>query len=254
MKNFVIDFLRALSAEVLKLKRTLALWLVAIAPLSVVALQFLLFVRPSFHLRGEGDPWMMMANVVFGLWGVLMLPLFITLEAALTGNLEHGEKQWKHLFALPVSRRAIYAAKLAVNFALIGLSSFVLWVAALGSGYLLRFLRPDMGFGVPAPAGWLFERIALIYVAVWLILALHTWLSLRWPGFVFAIGFGMTATVTGFMIANSAHWAKFYPWTLQINVVGTNQSNLRTALAVSVIGAIVVAVAGCWEMTRRDVI
>ena len=46
--NFVKDYIRALSSEVLKMKRTLALWLVVIAPLSVILLQFMVVVRPSF--------------------------------------------------------------------------------------------------------------------------------------------------------------------------------------------------------------
>ena len=55
--NFVKDYIRALSSEVLKMKRTLALWLVVIAPLSVILLQFMVVVRPSFNFRAGAVPW-----------------------------------------------------------------------------------------------------------------------------------------------------------------------------------------------------
>jgi hypothetical protein len=250
--NFVKDYFRAISSEVLKMKRTLALWLVIVAPLSVILLQFLVVVRPSFNFRAGMVPWLQLTNNIISLWALLMLPLFVTLESALVSNLEHGEKQWKHLFALPVSRQAIYLAKLTVNFSLIALSSLLLWLVGIGSGYLLHLLRPSLGFGTSAPWVGMFQKVALVYLAVWLIIALHTWISLRWPSVVLAIGIGMTATVAGFLIANSGRWAKFYPWTLQINVIANNSANLRIAIIWSVIGALVIGAFGCWEMTRRD--
>lgn len=246
------DLARAMSVEALKMKRTLALWLVLVAPLSVVALYFLMYIRPSFRVRADGDAWMLFSSGVMGLWAVLMLPLFVTLEAALTSHLEHGERQWKHLFALPVSRRAIYTAKLAVNFILIGASSIILWAAAIGTGHLLRLLRPSLGFAASAPWTNLLAKIALIYLAVWLIIALHTWISLRFPSFVLAIGIGMTATVAGALIANSSQYAKFFPWSLQINVISNEPANLQIAIAFSIIGAAIAAIIGCWDMTRRD--
>lgn len=105
-------FARVLWTETLKIRRTLAVWMVLIAPLTVVTLQFMvLWQRPGMAARSS-EPWMGLARGIFGLWGALMLPLFLTLEAALLAGLEHGENNWKTLFALPAPRWHFYMAKL----------------------------------------------------------------------------------------------------------------------------------------------
>src|SRR5687768_8102979 len=96
--------LRALSAEALKLRGTLALWMCLIAPATVVALYVLQMTFMDYGKRPAlppADAWMMFAQSVLVLWALLMLPLFVTLESALLAGLEHANQQWKHLLALP---------------------------------------------------------------------------------------------------------------------------------------------------------
>ena len=98
---------RALHAESLKLRGTLALWMCLIAPATVVALYVLQVSFSEFGMRTGGDPakaWFAFSQSILVLWLLLMLPLFITLQSALLAGLEHGERQWKHLLALPVPR------------------------------------------------------------------------------------------------------------------------------------------------------
>lgn len=85
---------RTLSAELLKLKRTLAFRMIIVAPLLVATLQF--FVLWNQKRFPDGFKlWEMLPRNVLSLWAVFMLPLFITLETALLNGLEHSEKQWK---------------------------------------------------------------------------------------------------------------------------------------------------------------
>ena len=104
-----MTLLRALHAELLKLKRTMALKMVVLAPGIVVLL--LLFVASqapfsTVRRNAAGGEWMGLAYTHLLFWTVLMLPLFITLEAALVAGLDHAENQWKSLFARPVPRWA----------------------------------------------------------------------------------------------------------------------------------------------------
>ena len=124
--------LRALYAEQLKVKRTLALWLVPLAPLVIIALQMAIVLqRPEYYRQKDPtSAWIDYGGQTVFLWAILMLPLFITLETALLANLEHGNGQWKHLFALPIPRNAIYAAKQVSSMVIIGLSSLVLAIIA----------------------------------------------------------------------------------------------------------------------------
>ena len=95
----------ALAAETLKMKRTLALSLTFLAPLLVVALNFVIYWQRGSTLAPQQDNvWIRLTQNNLVLWDLITLPLFVTLQTALLGGLEHTQKNWKHLFALPVAR------------------------------------------------------------------------------------------------------------------------------------------------------
>ncbi len=250
----MIALIRALSAEILKLKRTLALWLVIIAPLIVVCLRFIDWTqRGEFYLYPGVNPWVRLTQSIIVLWGMLMLPLFVILETALLGGFEHAGKQWKHLFALPIPRWAIYVAKLLVSAGLIGLSTLVLWAGILLAGIGLRLLKPELGFGGPIPWLWILGLTLLAYLASWLVLSIHTWISMRWHSFTLAIGVGIAAIFLG-LLASSTEVGRVYPWSLPTDVVFGEGERLPLAVALGIIGGIVVGMMGCWNVTHRDVL
>ena len=251
----MIALARATSAELLKLKRTLALWLAFITPLAIVGLLFM----GSVLQPGEADPdvnaWDAFSQIILVLWGLLMLPLFITLETALLSELESTEKHWKHLFALPIPRAVLYLAKLLAAAGLIALSTTVLWSGILLAGTSLRWLRPGLGFEFSIP--WLetLQAALLTYLAAWLILALHTWISLRWRSFTLSVGLGMIATVIGlFLTISSEKWARFYPWTLPSMAMNSDPHIVLQVLLLGILGGIVATIAGCRDMIRQDVL
>ena len=126
---------RALSAETLKLKRTLAVWMVLIAPSVVVALNFVMLLDRGENFMSQADTaWQALAQNILLFWALMMLPLFVTLETALLGGVDHNSQQWKHLYALPIPRWAIYAAKSIIALALIGASALVLWGETIAAG------------------------------------------------------------------------------------------------------------------------
>jgi hypothetical protein len=183
-----------------------------------------------------------------------MVPLFVTLQTALLGGLEHSNRNWKHLFALPVSRPAIYGAKQLAALGLIGVSTPVLWLGVIIAGLVLRFLKPGMGFEAAIPGWRVFEFALLSYVCSWLIIAIHTWVAMRWPSFVFAMGVGVAVTVTAVIVLQS-EYNVYYPWTLPAVVTrGAIEGQLRYfALACGSLGGIVLAVAAALDFSRRDV-
>ena len=251
----MIALSRATSAEILKIKRTLALRLAFITPLAIVGLMFV----ATLLQQGTADPnvnaWDGFSEVIFLFWSLLMLPLFITLETALLSELESTEKHWKHLFALPIPRSALYMAKLLVGAGLIALSTMVLWGGILLAGLSLRWLRPGIGFEFSIPWFETLQTALLIYLAAWLIMALHTWISLRWRSFTGSVGVGMIATVIGvFITVGSERWARFYPWMLPSMAMGNDGQIVLQVLMLGIIGGIIVTIAGCWDMIRQDVL
>lgn len=251
----MIALSRATSAELLKLKRTLALWLAFITPLAIVGMMFAATLTQRDVASPDVNGWDGFTRIIFLLWGLLMLPLFITLETALLSELESAEKHWKHLFALPIPRSVLYIAKLLVGAGLIALSTIVLWGGMLLAGYSLRWLKPGFGFEVSIP--W-FEtlQIALFtYLAAWCILAFHTWLSLRWRSFTLSVGFGMIATVIGvFFTISSERMASFYPWMFPSMAMGNDVLIVFQVVILGIIGGIIATIVGCWDMIRQDVL
>jgi len=249
--------LRALHAERLKTKRTLALWLAPLAPLVIIALQMAIVLQRQEYYRAQDitNAWIEYGGQTVFLWTMLMLPLFITLETALLANLEHGNRQWKHLFALPIPRGAIYAAKQVSSMAIIGLSMAALYAYIIVSGLALRALTPGLGFEAPVPWWDFFRYIALSYLASWLILSIHTWVGLRWQSFVVASATGVAAMVIAVVMFES-DWAPWYPWTfpgLVANGLETGQDVL-TQLLIGSLGGLGVALVAGWDVVRRDVL
>ncbi len=249
--------MRALGAEWLKLKRTLALWLAPIAPLVIVGLQMAIVLQRQDFYRAQdvANAWGDYGGQTVFLWAVLMLPLFITLETALLGNLEHGNRQWKHLFALPIPRGAVYAAKQLSAMAIIGLSMAVLYALIVFSGLALRWLTPGLGFEAPVPWIDFLRYTGLVYLSSWLILAIHTWIGLHWHSFVVASAAGIVAVVIAVVVIQS-EWAPWYPWTMHALVANDleNGKNVWPQVLVGSLGGLAVALLGGWEVIRRDVL
>jgi hypothetical protein len=247
---------RALSAEALKLKGTLALWMCLVAPAVVVVLYVL---QISFaHLpaaRGTPDPalaWEMYAKSVLGLWAFLMLPLFVTLEAALLAGLEHADRQWKHLLALPLPRGAHLLAKLLALAALVGLGFVALVLLVPLGGLLLPWLKPAFGIAGPPPWSYLLTAAGQAYLASLLVVALQCWISVRWQSFTVAVSVGMSATVMGFLIGQSERFGHWYPWSMPVQVLAGKGQWTEFVMLAGVLGFLVVGLLALLDFQRRE--
>jgi hypothetical protein len=251
---------RALDAETLKLKRTLALKMVAIAPLAVLALTaFIATQAPWSTLRAgaAGYAWSRLTRVNLQFWGLLMMPLFITLQSTLVAGLDHADNQWKALFARPVPRWTIYVSKLCVVTTMTAVSSAVLAAGILLGGNALRAVLPrEIIFG-PAPFRDVFAKTAQMTALAFLSLTIQHWVSLRWRTFSAGVGFGIVAMVTSFgmMLAAGQYggWPQYFPGALPMLVLARDPGDLGAAIWIGIMGGIAVSVTGCAEFCRRDV-
>ena len=132
--------LRALHSEFLKMKRTIALKMVVLAPAVVVLLVlFAGWQTPysTLNRNGLGNKWIVLASLVLRFWTALMMPLYITLQTALIAGLDHSDNQWKSLLARPVPRWTLYVAKLMVVVAMTAAGTLVLLCGILIDGTIL---------------------------------------------------------------------------------------------------------------------
>jgi lantibiotic transport system permease protein len=243
----------ALSAEFLKLNRTLALAMIVVAPGTVALLALLVMLR-IVPQNPDIEIWDAIIQNALTLWGSLTLPLFITLEAALLAGLEHNSNGWKHLGALPVPRWSIYLAKYLMIMAVIGASIVSLLILLVAAGLLLPVLLPylTIHYGT-MDWGQTLAHLAAMYLASWFVIAIHTWVSIRWHSFTVAVGLGMAATAANFFIVQS-DLAPYYPWSMPVLATGIGLTvNLAQILVLSVVGSVVVTLFGIVEVGRRDI-
>lgn len=245
---------RAVAAEREKLRGTLAWRLCFIAPALVVAISVLqlMFSRGGAPRPDGAQAWQLFSQGVMVLWAFLMLPLYVTLQAALLAGLEHGEKQWKHLLALPVPRGSHYLAKWLMLAGMVLLATVVLVTLIPVGGLVLMQLRNPLGIGGAPPWEFLLTRGACIYAASLLIISLHAWISIRWSSFTVAVAIGMSATVAGFLIAQSQRFGHLYPWSMPMQVLAGNGERISFVVTAGLCGGFIVLLAGLWDFLRRD--
>ena len=249
---------RALSAEALKLKGTLALWMCFIAP-AVVAVLYILQIWASRlppgaagHAPDPAQAWQMYCQSVLALWAFLMLPLFVTLEAALLAGLEHGDRQWKHLLALPLPRSAHYLSKLAALAMLVALAFLALVVLVPLGGLALMVVKPAFGIAGPPPWEYLLRGLGACYLASLLMLSIQCWVSVRWSSFTVAVSVGMSATVMGFLIGQSERFGHWYPWSMPVQVLAGKGQWLEFVVVAGVVGGLAVALLGLLDFRQRE--
>jgi hypothetical protein len=248
--------INALYAEALKNKRTLAMVLVVVGPAVLTFLEVAVGFQYGKRMYTPGeDSWFKLVDHYMIMWALLMLPLFITLVAGLLGNLEHGNKTWKQLFVLPVPRWAVYMAKQLSGMALIGLSHAVAVGMVVLAGLIMRVMLPELGFDAPIPWGLISKGMLLSFLASWLLISLHTWISMRFSSFVLAMIIGISGTIAGVLVIGR-DLSNYYPWTLpgMVGIGYMQQDPYLTPLILGVVGGLVLMGLGTWEMCRQEVL
>src|ERR1044072_5252443 len=141
---------RVLHAELLKLKHTVAFRVIFVLPFLVALLQFFIVLKTK-EFSKSFNLWHTLATSSLQIWAVFMMPLLITLETALLNGIEHSDKQWKHILALPIPRSYVYFAKIIVAQALILISTFMLAILSVLVGVLSTYLRSELANPGPVP-------------------------------------------------------------------------------------------------------
>jgi lantibiotic transport system permease protein len=255
-----MNLIRVLHAESLKMKRTLALKLVVAFPAVVVLLVFFMASQSPFstvNRHGVANEWNELSALILRFWAVLMLPLYLALETALTAGIDHTGNQWKSLFARPVPRWTFYAAKLMVAVWMVIASASVLVCGVLLAGAILPHVQPETVFRFPAPWSLILRNNAAAAGLAFLALAIQQWVSMRWQSFSVGVGTGIVAMIVGFFAVAAARqiggWTQYFPWSLPLLVQAQPPQDVGLTLAIEIALGLVVAAAGCVDFCRREI-
>jgi lantibiotic transport system permease protein len=241
------DFYSAVHAETLKLKRTLALRLAVIAPLLIVVMVFGVFLQ-----RGTG-PLVGFAQLTLTLWTIIVLPLYATLAAALLAGIEHQMDNWKHLLALPIDRRAIFAAKWPVGLGLLFLSSVILIIGVSLAAETLRLLKPGLHDAAGA-VGLVVKRAMESMFATGLVFSIQMWISLRWRSFLPGLVVAVMALVMMFIAIprGTPLFGSLFPWSLPAMAMAPISPHRALAIAWGALGGIALALIASRDLARRE--
>ncbi|WP_299757659.1 ABC transporter permease [uncultured Pontibacter sp.] len=255
----LIYYRSSLSAEALKLKNTFSLWLAILAPCALVSMYVLAFWSKGEHLLREGaNPWYAFAMQIFGIYTILLMPIFIALLTSLTNGIEHKSNGWKHLYSLPLPKSSIYAAKATTVIGLVLLSNLIFVCAYLAGGLFLSVVRPELGFEQMVGLEAVYVTVVKMLLATFMIIAIQFWLSMRWSSFALSMGVGIVAIVT-VMVAMRWEHIHYYPFAypfVSIRQFAAGKEVIRVftqEVVLSLGGGLLVFILGYFDIARKRI-
>jgi hypothetical protein len=248
------EFLRIASAELLKLRRTLALRLAVIAPLTIVLLQFGVYLARGEQMSPRGaNPLTGYAQSILTLWTIVLFPFYAALVAALLADIENRGGNWERLLSLPVNRRSIYAAKWVSGGLLLLVSSAVLTLGVGASAAMLRFTRPDWQ-SAAIPMSKMLIGSAMSLCAILLLFSIQMWISLRWKSFMIGLGISIVGIVINIILLPRGMFfaVNLYPWAMPAVEIAPTSPFRLLSLVWGIVGGIGVGILACSSMARRE--
>lgn len=202
---------RVLRAELLKLKRSKAMWGTVAIVVSFAAMTLTIF---DMYLEPGGNAWEMSlgmnAQLIAGWYGVLTFSLA---AASLFGS-EFADGTAAAMFTTPVRREYFVAGKLAV---------LAVWVVALAlisvaGEYVAGLLLGGQGF--PGAAIWqALKDTLLVTFMLYLTLPLVGFISILGRGYLAPMLFASVTSAMSFA-GMFIGWQRWLPWAMPITVRG----------------------------------
>ena len=245
-----MKILTLIRIELLKTKRSLALLMLFVTPMSVVLLSTMMFIHSDGKQVAEVG-WGIFWIGNFSLWGVFMLPLYIMLITVLLNQIEHKEGGWRFMLSLPVSRVEFFLAKLLLSFIYLLVANLLLVIMIAGVTGSLT-LTGYTGEGLPSP------QIPLNFIfnatlAGLGILSIQQLLSWRFKNFIVPMATGVIGTFSVLQMASSKYWF-LNPWSYTL--VATNSSDVNrsdSGVLLSLVVFATVLVFSYFYIRQRDV-
>jgi len=168
------------------------------------------------------------------------------------------------LFAQPLNKFSIYAAKYLYAVLLIFICLFLFATLTYAFGQLLQVLIPKLNFNQYNPLNILINSYAKLFLASLGILSLQFILSLLWGDFLKPMGIGFVGTIMGIITANVGwKYAYLNPYSLptlalRITKVKKNTDPLdfpifTQEIWTSLIYAVILFIIGYFIVTKKSI-
>ncbi|MBB3130151.1 hypothetical protein FHS19_004856 [Paenibacillus rhizosphaerae] len=195
----MLSYFRVLSAERLKMSRSLIVLLILVSPLVSILVGLL------SDVDSRQQPWLLLLGALSMLHALLFMPIMSGIFAAFICRYEHQGGGWKQLLVLPVTRSGVFLAKYTVIIALL----LIMQVLFLGALLLVGAVK-----GLPGPIPWTEIGRSLLggWVACLPLAALQLAASLMWSSFAAPLALNVMFTIPNMLVVNSATYGPYYPW------------------------------------------
>lgn len=234
-----------LRVELGKLRGSLALLVAVGAPALPGALAFLALVS-----NDQPGSWQDSFRFALPIWSLFLAPMIVAAFTALVAQIEHRERGWDYVLALPIPRWMLFATKAIVVFAgLVLMTVLAIAFAALGT-----IAGGAIGSGLPKdpfPWAWIGEQAVLIVSAMATLVAVQLWIALRFASFIvpLLVGIGGTVVAIAVMITQTRQ-ADWFPWVLPFRAL-VSEDPQRYAIA-GLVGGCVISAAMVIDLSRRE--
>lgn len=237
---------KILLSDLLKLKRSLILLLIAGVP------AMLFIVQIVFIVTGNApDEWRTIAASGSSIWAFFLLPLTATALTALIAQIEHGAKGWSYCLALQISKWRVLVSKFIIALGCMAVVSLLVWCAILLGGSIASVIAPAEALQGDMPFGLLAATLAKMWLAGFFVVAIQMTVALRFESFAVAVVTGIAGTFVA-MVATSAKLGIYFPWLLPVNILASDPQRAWQALTTGVLGGLILMAVGSIWLARRD--
>ena len=258
--NLAIQLKRGISAEVYKYKKTFTFWLLILAPAFIPVINFLvMFFRGNEIIKVGDNAWEVL--IAFGTNpGNFLFPFFIIMLALLVNNIEYNANTWKLIYSQPISRIAVYFAKVKVFTIMLFISLMLFSTFSLLVGFILSIVSPELGFDQPFNYGMAYALNFKIFLATLGMASIQFWISQHWKNLILPLGVGIGGVISFLILVQGWKYATYHPYgyhVLSIGGIGAEGFNLwgdMTHAYYSLGLAIVVFILAGIEQSRKRII
>jgi len=252
-----MNLLISLRSEILKTKRTAALYFTLIGA-AVVPFMFLLNALTDGlpdENKSSKDPLNAIFKLAAEMNGFAILPLFVILLCTLLPQIEHRNNTWKQVLTSPRSKATIFLSKFGNIHLLILLflvsNHLFMWLVIVA----IHFIIPQLNvLQQPLDGYQVLVNAVNAYITVLAIGSIQFWLGLRFKNFLVPIAVGLVLWLTGTVLALEYHsnLAYYFPYAFQVFPHSPYYKPALTQIALTSFGcALFFLLAGFVDFSRR---
>jgi len=257
--NNTIGLLGSFRAEIYKYKRTMALWLVVLAPLIIALLMTLVYYfRADKILTTDVGSMGRYLDDSVSLASGFFYSFYLILLTVLIHQVEHKAQALKDLFSYPVSYFNTYTAKWLSAFAMIMTTlSLYVFFSVLGVGVIAARYPNLMSWS--SGALWVFvKQVTLVGVASMFLLGIQFVVAMRWSNVILAFGLGIVGFISAVVVMQGWEHAHWHPYALG-NLVyyalsGKIQVSVSHFVTYSMVGLLITYLVGYVMWFKRRIV